>query len=82
MRMFIIYLIAFLLLCFSSKSDAMEYDVDWPSSANGVHVLRITINNCTTLFKVKDKDFDSFMKDKAYYDALKTAIEREKNGCK
>lgn len=82
-----IHLLAFLLACAPFKAAATsfnDYEVDWPSSPEkGVHVLRITIDGCTTLFKIKDKDFYDFAENKqAVTDALKKAIARTDSGCK
>lgn len=78
-----IYLTVLALICLSSKSEAMDYDVDWVSSAHGVHVLRITIDKCTTLFDIKDENLEKFAKDSnSYKEVIATAIKREQNGCR
>ena len=79
-----IHMSAFLLAMMPLKAKAFieDYEVDWPSSQNGIHVLRISINGCETLFKVKDKDFYDFAANKeAVKDALNKAIARAKAGC-
>ena len=66
-----------------SNAELMDYDVDWqPSREKNVHILRITIEGCTTKFKIKSEDFyDATANDKALYDALKKAIGRAGTGC-
>lgn len=80
----IIHIAALLLSITPFNADAFsEYEVDWPSSNNGVHTLRITIDKCTTYFHIKDKDFQKFTENnEAVSDALKKAIERSSSGCK
>lgn len=74
-----------LILLIPIKSLAFDdYDVDWsPDRDSGMHVLRITIDGCETLFKIKDKDFYIFAKSKAALDqALDKAIEHKDHGCR
>ena len=70
---------------FSSTAFAFtDYDVDFePSEEPGLHIVRVTIDNCVTKFKVKDKDFKSFTKsDSALQQLVDLAIDRAANGCK
>lgn len=75
-------LIALLAITLVS-SECLAYDVDWdPNHPSNLHILRITVDGCTTNFKVPDKEFYKFTEsDKALNDALDIAIERAKNGC-
>jgi hypothetical protein len=59
------------------------YDVDWkPDRPSNVHILRITVDGCTTEFKVPNKDFHKFSNNgDALTQALDVAIERAENGC-
>lgn len=61
-----------------------DYDVDWPTSnEKGVHILRIVIKDCKTIFKIKDKDFYSATaNEEALQSALVKAFERAYSGCK
>jgi hypothetical protein len=60
-----------------------DYDVDWkPDHPSDVHILRITVDKCTTEFKVLNKDFYSFTKnDDALQQLLDLAIKRAEKGC-
>lgn len=60
-----------------------DYDVDWPpSNEKGIHVLRIVIGECKTLFRIKDEDYyDVVSNEKAITQALKKAIARAHTGC-
>ena len=75
--------IIFALLLIPNAAFA-DYDVDWqPSEEPGIHILRIEIDSCTTLFKIKDKDFYAFVgNSKALEDALDKATARSRNRCK
>lgn len=81
----LIHIIALTLSLISCRAEAFgDYEVDWPTSVSGQsHTLRITIDGCTTLFKIKDGNLEKFSKSK---DSLKevtaVAIKRSKNGCK
>lgn len=84
----LIHLLAFLLASFPLKVLAFDYDVDWPTSGNGQHVLAITVNGCETRFTIKDKDLDTFansISDKnsnTSSDLIAAARKRAANGCK
>lgn len=77
---FIIHIVAFLLASCSVDANAFDYDVDWPTSGNGQHVLAITINGCETRFTIKDKDLDTFANTSS--DLIAAARKRAANGCK
>lgn len=74
-----------LLLSFSAHAewDAEDIDVDWqPSNEKNVHNLRIVVNGCKTIFKIKNKDFAAAANDdQALTDALAKAIARSSSGC-
>lgn len=81
----LIHIIALTLSLISCRVEAFDdYEVDWPTSVSGQsHTLRITIDGCTTLFKVKDKDLEKFSKSKeSLKEAIKAAISKKENGCK
>lgn len=83
----LIHLFAFLLASVPVDASAFDYDVDWPTSGNGRHVLAITINGCETRFTIEDKNLQAFQ-DKVHNDKetrqelISAAIKRSKNGCK
>lgn len=60
-----------------------DYDVDFePSKEPGISIVRITVDGCTSKFKVKDKDFKTFSKSDAALDQiLDLAIDRAAKGC-
>lgn len=79
------HIMALTLSLVSCRVEAFhDYEVDWPTSVSGKsHTLRITIDGCTTLFKIKDGDLEKFSKSKASLrEASAVAIKRSKNGCK
>lgn len=67
-----------------AKAFSNDDYVDWPTSVSGKsHTLRISIDNCISIFKIEDKNLDKFTKDKqSLKDVMAKAIERSKNGCK
>lgn len=78
-------LLTMIMVAANAKADfADDYDVDWPpSNERGVHVLRIVISDCKTLFKIKDEDFyDVTLNEEALMKALRKAIARAHSGCK
>ena len=84
----LIHLLAFLLASFPLKVLAFDYDVDWPSSGNGKHVLAITIDGCETRFIIEDKNLEKFTqsvhdkKSGTSSDLIAAARKRAENGCK
>jgi hypothetical protein len=60
-----------------------DYDVDFePSKEPGISIVRVTVDGCTSKFKVKDKDFKLFSKSDAALDQiLDLAIDRATKGC-
>jgi hypothetical protein len=80
----LIYVLAFLLATMPKCANAFsDYDVDWTSNNSKESILRITIDNCTTKFTVKNEDLDKFTKNReALTSAIKKAIERSNSGCK
>jgi hypothetical protein len=80
-----IYVAALMFSIISCQAKAyVDYDVDWPpSNEKGIHTLRITIDGCSTIFKIKDKDFyDAVANEEAMMDSVKKAIARAAKGCK
>lgn len=79
--MYKLLLIATLLI--PIRSAAIDYDVEWPTSdEKGIHLLVITINGCSTKFKVKDEDLSAFSEnDKALDQAVDKSYERSNSGC-
>lgn len=80
----LIYMLALSLLMVPSHAKSFQdFDVDFPSSSSKDHTLRITIDGCDTLVKIKSKDLESFSKDsKSLKEAIEIATKRSKNGCK
>ena len=77
-----------LLLCIvlaaPSTSYAFDdYDVDFePSKVPGISIVRITVDGCTSKFKVKDKDFKTFSNsDDALKELIDIAIDQAAEGC-
>lgn len=62
---------------------AFDYDVDMPTSPDPkVQLIRVTVDDCKTLFKVKKEDFDKFATNSsAVTQLVKKAIERSSSGC-
>lgn len=85
---FMVHLLAFLLASCSVDANAFDYDVDWPSSGNGKHVLAITIDGCETRFIIEDKNLEKFTqsvhdkKSGTSSDLIAAARKRAENGCK
>jgi hypothetical protein len=80
-----IHLLAITLSLVSCRVEAFtDYEVDWPTSVSGQsHTLRITIDGCTSLLEVKDKDLEKFSNSKeSMMEAIKAAISKKENGCK
>ena len=77
------WIVLSLVMISTAHADIADYDVDWnPVRESGYHILRITINNCTTQFKIKDKDFyNATANDKALTEALVKAVDRSSRGC-
>ena len=75
---------AFMLATMPICADAFsDYDVDWTSNNSKESILRITIDNCTTKFTVKNEDLERFTTNsEALADAIKKSIERASSGCK
>lgn len=87
-QFFTVHLLAFLLASCSTDANAFDYDVDWPTSGNGKHVLAITVNGCETRFTIKDKDLEAFTgavhdkKTGTSLELIAAARKRAENGCK
>jgi hypothetical protein len=83
-----VHVVAYLLASCPMPAHSFEYDVDWPTSGNGKHVLAITIDGCETRFIIEEKNLQSFT-DKVHdkssgvsSDLIKKARDRAANGCK
>lgn len=77
-----VYLIAAVLFYTPAKAYT-DYSVDWPSSNAREHTLRIEIDGCVSLFKIKTENLDKFAKSQtALQEVLKAAQKRAENGCK
>ncbi len=76
-------LFSLLMISTANANELMDYDVDWnPSREKGFHMLRITIEGCTTQFKIKDEDFyEATANEEALTQALVKAIKRANTGC-
>jgi hypothetical protein len=84
-KLFLLYAIALsLAVLASSEADAStDYDIDWPTSISGKqHILRITIDSCVTLIKIKDSDLEKFSNDKtSLKEVVQIAIKHTLSGC-
>jgi hypothetical protein len=83
-KIILIYLVA-LFFAFTSKAEEiLNYDVEWPKSKHGeYHLLKITLNECQTLIKIKHDDLENFSSnDKNIKQALQKAKQNLYNGCK
>lgn len=79
----IIYVTALLLVLIPFRALAFDYDVDWTSTNSKESILRITIDECTTKFTVKNEDLEKFQNNAdALTQAVKKSIERAHSGCK
>lgn len=84
----LIHLCALLLASCPMDAHSFEYEVDWPTSGNGKHVLAITIDGCETRFTIEDKNLENFTS--AVHDKktgtssslIAAARKRAENGCK
>lgn len=76
-------LLLILLMSPYTASAITSYDVDFPHSTDPAYqLLRVTIDRCETLIKIKSGDLIFFSKDrKSMNDVIKLAIERAKIGC-
>jgi hypothetical protein len=79
-----IYLATLLFFLMPLNADAMDYEIDWPTSISGKqHTLRITIDGCITLINVKHSDLEKFSNsNESLNEVIALAIKRSKNGCK
>lgn len=79
----LLYIAAALLMAFPFRALAFDYDVDWTSNNSKESILRITIDNCTTNFTVKNDELEKFKNNPdALTQAVKKSIERANSGCK
>lgn len=86
-KIILIYLVSLLIVSWPFKAEAFDYDVDFPTSGNGKHVMAITINGCETRFSIEDKNLEAFSKkvnddDKTREQLINAALKRANNGCK
>jgi hypothetical protein len=68
----------------STAMAAWDVDVDMPPSGDPkVEMIRVTINDCVTKFKIPKKEFEKFSKNNDAMDQLvKLAIKNTNSGCK
>jgi hypothetical protein len=76
-------LMALLVATTCSRSHAMDYDVDFPTTSDRIHsTIRINIEGCDTLFKVDKTKLDSFSNNsKAMDQMIELAIAHKNAGC-
>jgi hypothetical protein len=60
-----------------------NYIVDWPRSNSKYHTLEITIETCTTAFKIPTDELSNFRNNSDALDqAVELAIKRYRNSCR
>ena len=81
-KVIFIHVVALSLTLVSCTSQAREIEVDFPTSSGDQHILRITIDNCTTLFKIETKDLLKINNDEILQNFMQKAVEHSKTGCR
>lgn len=75
--------IALLLLSSISSKASSTVDVEWINSNPTYDTLLITVDGCSTFFKIKKEDVLKLLTNQAALNqAVKSAINHSKTGCK